>query len=216
MSYEQNLGRVKGDAGTTYIPRIQKKEDGKLYISYTSNDGTPIPPELEEKELSSYVYKPYVDPDTKKITFTLTDTASLNPKDDILDFGSIKGDTGNSTIGTKTVPEEPVFDDLPPEEKQMIREGRSLIYVIDTGEAYLDSGVFENTVDSNKNPIIKFVYFEEKLRFDRYYTKDETYNKNELYSRNEIHTQLGNIVEQQNAIIRILGDTDSIIILDDE
>ena len=91
-----------------------------------------------------------------------------------------------------------------------------MIYVIDTGEAYLDSGVFENTVDSNNNPIIKFVYFEEKLRFDRYYTKDETYNKNELYSRNEIHTQLGNIVEQQNAIIKILGDTDSIIILDDE
>lgn len=215
MSYEQNLGRVKGDTGTTYIPQITK-ENGKLYISYISNDGTPIPNELAKKELNSFVYKPYVNPDTKEITFTLTDTTLLNPNDDILNFGSIKGDTGNSTIGTKPVPEEPVFEDLPPEEQQMIREGRSLIYVIDTGEAYLDSGVFENTVDSNDNPIIKFVYFEEKLRFDRYYTKSETYNRDELYNRNEIHTQLGNIVEQQNAITRILGDTDSIIILDDE
>lgn len=214
MSYEQNLGRVKGDTGTTYIPQITK-EDGKLYISYISNDGTPIPTELAKKELNSFVYKPYVNSDTKEITFTLTDTTLLNPDDDILNFGSIKGDTGNSTIGTKPVTEEPIFEDLPTEEQQMIREGRSLIYVIDTGEAYLDSGIFE-IIDDDNNPTYKFVYFENKIRFDDYYTTNQTYAKWEVYNKNEIDVKVGNITEQQNAILRMLGDTSSIIIQDDE
>lgn len=210
MSYEQNLGRVKGDAGTTYIPVITK-ENGKLYISYTSNDGTPIPAELAKRELSSYVYKPLINSNTKEISFILTDTSLLTERDEVLNFGSIKGDTGNSTIGTKIVTEKPEYESLPQNEKQLIAEGKSLIYVIDNDETYLDTGVFEKKGDN-----VKFVYFENKLRFDNYYTINQTYAQWEIYNKGEIDARIGNITEQQNAILRMLGDSDSIIILDDE
>ena len=60
MSYNQDLGRVKGDKGTTYIPSITL-ENGKQYISYESDDGTPIPSVLQKKEFTSFVYKPSLD-----------------------------------------------------------------------------------------------------------------------------------------------------------
>lgn len=202
MSYNTDLGRVKGDAGTTYIPQITLK-NGKQYISYTSNDGTPIPAELAEKEFTSFVYKPILDEDGN-LSFTLTSDLVAGP----IQVGNIKGPVGNSTIGVKIVQQKPNFNDLSSEEKELLAEGKNFIYVIDSNEAYADVGIFKANGD--------FVYLENKLRFDNYYTKSEVYKKTETYSRNEIATQLGNIVEQQNAITAMLGDTDAIIIPDDE
>ena len=213
MSYEQNLGRVKGDAGTTYIPRIQKKEDEKLYISYTSNDGTPIPPELEERELSSYVYKPEIDSDTKEISFSLIDASSLEKEDKKLKFGSIKGDPGYSTIGTRIVPEEPTYDSLPQDEQDLINHNKSLIYIIDNNEGYLDSGIFEYNPKNTDHPY-KFVYLENHLSFKDYLTLPKACEH--FHTKSEIYSQLGNIALQQNAILRILGDSNSIVIPDDE
>lgn len=202
MSYNTDLGRVKGDAGTTYIPQITLK-NGKQYISYTSNDGTPIPAELAEKEFTSFVYKPILDEDGN-LSFTLTSDLVAGP----IQVGNIKGPVGNSTIGVKIVQQKPNFNDLSDEEKELLAEGKNFIYVIDSNEAYADVGIFKANGD--------FVYLENKLRFDNYYTKSEVYNKTETYSKSEIATQLGNIVEQQNAITAMLGDTDAIIIPDDE
>lgn len=198
MSYEQNLGRVKGDTGTVYIPQITI-EDGKQYISYTSNDGTEIPASLQKQEFASKVYVPSLT-ENGHLYFTLQNDADQN-----IDVGYIIGPTGHSTIGTKVVSSTPIYNELPQSEKDLIADGRSLIYVIDNDGAYLDSGVFEI-----KNNEVKFVYFENKVRFNDYYLKTETYSKAETYSKNEIESQLGNITAQQNAIVQILGDTSAI------
>lgn len=201
MSYNQDLGRVKGDKGTTYIPSITI-ENGKQYISFTSDDGTPIPSSLQKREFQSLVYKPELDANGN-LLFYLTNSTPAN-----LNVGRVKGDTGNSTIGVKVVDAKPEYATLPQAEKDLIDENKGYVYLINTDDVYLDAGVF----DTNK----EFVYFENKVRFENYYTKSETYNKNEVYNKTEISNQLGTIIEQQNAITTMLGDTDAIIIEDDE
>lgn len=201
MSYNTDLGRVKGDKGTTYIPKITL-ENGKQYISYESDDGTPIPSALQKKEFTSFIYKPSLD-ENGNLSFVLSSDLTA-----ILNLGNIKGPVGESTIGIRVVDAEPEYNNLSDAEKTLITNGNSHIYVIDTDEAYLGAGVFKK--DGS------FKYLESKLRFDNYYLKTETYHKDDVYNKQEIATQLGSIIEQQNAITAMLGDTDAIIIPDDE
>ena len=201
MSYNQDLGRVKGDKGTTYIPSITL-ENGKQYISYESDDGTPIPSVLQKREFTSFVYKPSLD-ENGNLSFALSSDLTAT-----LSLGNIKGPVGDSTIGIRVVDAEPEYNNLSDAEKTLITNGKSHIYVIDTNEAYLGAGVFKT--DGS------FKYLESKLRFDNYYLKTETYHKDDVYNKQEIATQLGSIVEQQNAISTMLGDTGAIIIPDDD
>lgn len=197
MSYDKNLGRVKGDTGTTYIPSITI-ENNKQYISFTSSDGTPVPASLQKREFASYVYVPAYDESTGILSFTLQTGV-----DSSVVAGNVKGPKGDSTIRIESC----TYNELPAN-PTAIQKGT--IYVItDTDDTYLDAVIYSETKGD-------YVYLENKIRFDNYYTKQETYNKTELYNKEEIAGQLGTIVEQQNAIVRILGDTGAIIILDDE
>lgn len=199
MAFQQNLGRVKGDKGTAYIPQITIR-DGKQYISYISNDGTAVPASLSEQEFVSSIYVPYINEEGHLI-FRLQ-----NDADEVIDVGDITGPPGHSTIGTKVVLSEPVYEELPTDEQELIDDGKSLIYIISSDEAYLDVGIFQGR---------KFLYLENKIRFNEYRLVEDSYSKSETYSKSEISTQLGNIERQQQAISNMLGDVNSIIIQDD-
>ena len=166
MSYDKNLGRVKGDTGTTYIPIITIDPNTlKQYIEFQSSDGTPVPESLQKREFTSRIY---------------------------------------STIHIESCR----YDELPSAPLTDVQKGT--IYVItDTDDTYLDAVIYSESKGD-------YVYLENKIRFDNYYTKSETYNKTELYNKDEIAGQLGTIAEQQNAIVHILGDAGAIIVLDDE
>lgn len=199
MSYDKNLGRVKGDTGTTYIPIITIDPNTlKQYIEFQSSDGTPVPESLQKREFTSRIYYPSLD-NEGNLSFTLQTNA-----DSSVVVGNVKGEKGDSTIHIESCR----YDELPTPPLTDIQKGT--IYVItDTDDTYLDAVIYSESKGD-------YVYLENKIRFDNYYTKSETYNKTELYNKDEIAGQLGTIAEQQNAIVHILGDAGAIIVLDDE
>ena len=130
----KNLGRVKGDSGTSYIPHIIIN-NGKQYVTYEANDGTELPSSLQGlHEFNSYVYVPYLDSDGN-LTFSLS-----NNVNEQVSLGNIKGEPGKATIGTIIVQELPNPATLSDEDK-------NLIYIIDNDNAYLDAAVYSPEKD---------------------------------------------------------------------
>ena len=194
MSYDKNLGRVKGDAGTSYIPQITI-ENNKQYISFISNDGTDVPASLAKREFMSKIYRPHLD-SNGNLYFTLenNDEATVN-------VGNVKGPMGEATIGIQVVTELPNPVGLTTDQKRQI-------YVIDDGEAYLGAAVYDETKRD-------FVYLESMIQLDEYAKKVNVYDKQHTYSKEQIDSLLCNIEDKINTINEVMGDTGSIIILDD-
>lgn len=196
MTYKKDLGRVRGEKGVTYTPKITIEKDAnnidKQYISWESSDGSDIPPSLAKKEFASKVYKPSID-SNGNISFQLIDANELN-----LNLGNIKGPQG--------IPghiEVEVVTALP------ARGEEGTIYVY--GENAYVWGEKHNgqTVETG------WYQIENALDFSNYYTKQETYNKNEVYDKNSIDNFIGTVKDQQNAIAAII-DNGPINILSDE
>ena len=194
MSYNKNLGKVKGDTGTTYIPSIITR-NGKQYISFTSSDGTALPAGLRDPiEITPQVYMPRIN-DNNELEFYLNSDPS-----NIINVGNVKGDPGIASIGVRTVEELPNINTLTEDDKKYI-------YIIDNGDAYLDAAVFSDN---------KFVYLESIVRFNDYALLRDVYTRDESYSKAQIDNLLCNIDDKIKKINNIMGDTGAIVILDDE
>ena len=98
MSYKENLGRVKGETGTSYIPNIiPVKNANEITTDYklgwtAINDDT-APKEVSPINFYPLVYMPTVENDGK-IRFTLVN--SNNAEYSFLTSQSLKGDKGDS------------------------------------------------------------------------------------------------------------------------
>lgn len=175
MSYNVDLGRVKGNDGTSYIPKIIIKE-GKQYIKYQSNDNSPLPESLQQEQLfNSQYYEPHISNDGQ-ITFTLKSNANTE-----LTFPSLKGEPGRNLINIKVVNNLPSVVGLNDDDK-------NIIYILKGNNNTLQAAIYD---DSTQDFIV--LNLNSMIEFNDYYTKNEVYNKNDTYSRDEIDTLLGNI-----------------------
>lgn len=197
MSFQKNLGKVKGENGATYIPNVVT-ENGQQYISFTSTDSSleDIEPEL----IDSYVYVPSYNSNTGELSFTLTSISSLSPQSNNISIGNIKGDAGTSIIKTEVVNTLPDINNLSDEDKHTI-------FIVNTDDSYLDTVIYSEDKDD-------FVYLESTHRFGSYYTKNEI--DENFYTQTQIRTQLGQIYSQQSNILSLLGNPPAINIEDDD
>lgn len=193
MSYDKNLGRVRGDDGKTYTPHVINR-NGKQYVQYKDGDVV-----VSEYEIKSQIYVPRINPENDHLEFTL----SSSPLQSI-DLGSIRGPQGVATIGFETVNELPNPNNLTDAQKK-------LLYIIDDGseEAYLDVAVYSEDKQD-------FVYLESVVRFNNYALKNRVYDIDNTYSKVQIDGLLGNIQDKIARINNVMGDTGAIIIPDDE
>lgn len=155
MSYEKNLGRVKGDTGKVYAPQAVTRNN-KRYITWTLQDEGAPP---EDINITPQVYMPSID-DNGNISFILTEntTNSIPPK-------NIKGAQGPAGAVDTVV----CTNGLPP--KEQANEG--IIYIHDDGIAT----VFDK--DTND-----FYDLDNLLKFNNYLTtaeiQDNYYNKTQI------------------------------------
>lgn len=201
MSYKENLGRVKGETGTSFVPELKEVvENGirKMKIKWTpineANVTTPV-----EADLLPYVYVPYYSGgDT--ITFSLERASQSS-----LEFNSIKGEKGDAGhLATKILSDEtalPTGNDI----------DIDTIYVID------DSCYIWNQDTSD------WVILENMIKFQDYYTKNETYGtyqandtQSTTYSADMIDNKIGNVQSAIQQINNILNNGSINIPMDDD
>lgn len=189
MSYKENLGRVKGETGTSFVPTLDEVvENGirKMKIKWNAvNETNPASP--AESDFLPYVYVPYYDGgDT--ITFSLERASQPS-----LSFNSIKGEKGDAGhLATKILADEtalPTGNNI----------DTDTIYVIDESCYIWD----KNTND--------WVVLENMIKFQDYYTKNETYGayqsnntQSTTYSADMIDNKIGDVqlaIQQINNIL---------------
>lgn len=188
MSYTESLGRVKGDKGKVYVPKM-KVVNNRKYITWELKEESENehPADID---ITPQVYLPSVNTNGE-ISFFLTyaDTADLS-----IGAVNIKGEKGDPGA-VETV----VVDVLP-----KLEEARAYAIAHNgDGPIYIHDGI-ATVYDYEKN---EFYDLDNLLKFDDYYTKDES-GRN-FYTKTEIDNMLGNIVSCQEAIIYTL-DTGSV------
>lgn len=173
MSYKENLGKVRGDTGTSYIPNIiPYKSANEVTTGYklgwiAVNDDT-APKEISPINFYPLVYMPTIE-DDGRIRFTLVNSNDADYS--FLTSQTLKGDKGDAGhLATQIVPTE---NDLPSEEDVNI----DTIYVTSDGNCFIWSQVTKDWVE-----------IENMLKFQDYYTKQETYGKYYNYDENEKDT----------------------------
>lgn len=187
MSYEKNLGRVKGEQGVAFYPTATVEED-KVIITWhcTENryEGT-LP---EDISIIPIVYYPTYNQETGILSWTKHTDQGLP---DAMYIKGDKGDPGSVQLDVEFV------DELP--NTSQGQEG--IIYFVKRKgeEEKYDTYVYE----SDKKDFIHLGL--SSLDLSNYYTKDEIDSMfNDVYSKTAIDELIGNIVELQNDIISIL------------
>ena len=185
MSYRQQLGKVKGDAGKIYVPSMVTRNN-KKYITWTLQDeGGNIPQDID---ITPKFYLPNVD-DNGYITFTLVESGATALYNTEATKKSIKGAQGPAGAVNTVVRD----NGLPP--KSEAKEG--IIYIHDNGIAT----VYDEETDN-------FYDLDDLLKFNNYSTTVEI--QENYYNKNQIDNMFGNIIACQQALITLL-DKDSII-----
>lgn len=195
MSFKTNLGRVRGEKGVSYVPKIvPQTENGvikKYVIEWTSSDGSEIPETLQNTEFAVPVYVPYVNEDGF-VQFTLQTNSAYSFTSDT----SIKGEKGDDGhIKTQVVNELPTGSDID----------------VDTIYAMGDNAYIWNQSITDYNNSNGWIHLEDMIKFANYYQKQETYGKYDAtklddttYSAQNINDKLGETATALNLIQSIL------------
>lgn len=195
ISYNINLGRVKGDTGTSYIPSIVI-QNGKQYIKYTSSDNTPLPDVLQGLHpFNSKFYEPSLSPDGNSLVFSLQSNVS-----DTITLSNVKGAPGRNLINIKVVENVPNVASLTDSDK-------NIIYLLkdNNNNTALEAAIYDETTND-------FIYLDiaSMISFDTYLTNEDAYNKEETYNKNEINDLLGYLENRINDINDIMRNEDDV------
>lgn len=196
MSYKENLGRVKGETGTSYVPHIVEGISGGIpyvKVEWEACNDNNLPTSIEG-DLFPLVYKPSIQEDGS-LGFTLSRPDSYYfslPKEA---FQGIPGADGH--LATHIISD---YDALP--------TGNDIdtdaIYVTSDGNCYI--------WDANStNP--DWITVENLIKFEDYYTKNETYKRYDVnnkedstYSAQMMDNIMGNTHEAIQYINSILNN----------
>lgn len=185
MSYEKNLGRVKGEQGVAFYPTATVTEN-KVTINwhcteqgYTGTLPNPI-------DIIPIVYYPNYDSDTGVLSWTKRTDGRLPPS---MNIKGDKGDPGNIQLDVSFVDELPSTSEA----------SEGIIYFVKTNGDKYDTYVYE----SDKNDFLSLGL--SSLDLTNYYTKSEIDNMfNNVYNKQTIDSLIGQVIELQNDILSIL------------
>lgn len=185
MSYEKNLGRVKGEQGVAFYPTAIVKED-KVTITWHCTEDRYEGTLPEDIDIIPIVYYPNYNEETGILSWTKHTNQGLP---DAMNIKGDKGDPGSVQLDVEFV------DTLPSTSQG--REG--IIYFVSRPGDKYDTYVYE----SDKNDFIHLGL--SSLDLSNYYTKDEIDSMfNNVYSKTTIDELIGTVIELQNDIISIL------------
>lgn len=188
MSYKQNLGRVKGESGTSYVPRIVEGITNNIpyvKVEWEAHNDT-NPPNTIEGDLFPLVYIPVIDENTGDMRFTLSRPTSYSFTLPKAAFQGATGEDGH--LATHIVSD---FESLPTGDQI----DTDAIYVAGDGNCYI--------WDSTNTPH-DWITIENLIKFEDYYTKNQVYKKYDA-------TDVNNSTYNAGAIDNKIGDAQAAI-----
>lgn len=186
MSYEKNLGRVKGEQGVAFYPKATVTEDKVTITWHCTEEGYQgtLP---ESINIVPIVYYPNYDKETGILSWTKQTSQGLPAA---MNIKGEKGDPGSVQLDSQFV------DKLP-----NINQGQEgvIYFVSHEDEDTYDTYIYE----SDKNDFVHLGL--SSLDLKNYYTKDEIDTMfSNVYSKTTIDSLIGTVIELQNDIISIL------------
>lgn len=185
MSYEKNLGRVKGEEGVAFYPTATVAED-KVTIVWHCTDSEYTGTLPQSIDIVPLVYYPVYDQETGVLSWTKrTDQGLPQP----MIIKGDRGEPGSIQLDVAFVEELPSVSNA--------QEG--LIYFLSVGVDKYDTYVYE----SDKNKFIPLGL--SSLDLSNYYTKSEIDAMfNNVYTKAAIDSLIGHVMELQDDILSIL------------
>ena len=189
MSYEKNLGRVKGEQGVAFYPVATIVED-KVTIDWHCTDPDYTGTLPDATDIIPMVYYPHYNSETGMLSWSKRTNEGVPPA---VKIKGDKGDPGTIQLDVTFV------EELPP--VNQAQEG--IIYLIkvpDEGDKdKYDSYIYESDVNDFVNLGLS------SLDLSKYYTKSEIDGMfNQVYTKNAIDSLIGEVIELQNDILSIL------------
>jgi hypothetical protein len=182
MTYTKNLGRVKGEQGDSWTPKI---EDKTKYLKITWEKNGTVP---SQKNINKYAFVLKFN-DDGELYFEYENINNVDIPTQTTPV-QIKGEQGiPGQIITK------VLDTLPATGE----EGTIYIVPNENNNSFHTSYVYDTEEE-------EFYQLDDLIKFENYYTKSESNNR--YYTKSNINERLGNIEQAQLNILNTLDNTD--------
>ena len=186
MSYEKNLGRVKGEQGVAFYPVATIEED-KVIINWHCTEDNYSGTLPDSTTIIPMVYYPHYNSETGVLSWSKRQDEGL--PEAMLIKGD-KGDPGSVQLENEFVEELPSIDNAK----------ESVLYFKAIGAEKYKTYIF----DAEKNNFVDLGL--SSLDLDNYYNKSEIdgFFNTKVYSKSEIDALIGHVMELQDEILSIL------------
>lgn len=185
MSYEKNLGRVKGEQGVAFYPTATIRED-RVVINWHCTEDNYSGTLPQSTTIIPMVYYPHYDSETGLLSWTKRQDEGLPSA--MLIKGD-KGDPGSVQLDNEFV------DELP----NVANAKESVLYFKAIGPEKYKTYIY----DAEKNDFVDLGL--SSLDLENYYTKTEINNLfNTVYTKEAIDALIGHVMELQEEILSIL------------
>lgn len=187
MSYEKDLGRVKGEQGVAFYPTATVSDD-KIIIEWHCTEDRYEGELPDDTIIIPMVYYPYYNSETGYLSWRKrTDEGLPEP----MYIKGDKGDQGTIQLDVEFVDTLPDFSEA--------REGVIYVCRIDDEDDKYDTYIYESDINDYIHLGLT------SIDLSRYYTKDEIDAMfNTVYTKDAIDALIGTVIDLQNEILSIL------------
>jgi hypothetical protein len=217
MTYQKNLGKVKGDKGNIFVPNVSVTQDNKLNFSWTEQTNDTIH-NVASQEVSLKVFKPVLN-NNGDLTFELINVDSFDASaaesfyDNLpINIKGPDGEAGQMKLRTQTVKNDSAFfediknvtyDFFPAQEdidNSFSIDANDDVWVgdykirEDTLYITSDHYIYVINIDQEHYTATKL----EGISLDNYYTKEQT------YSKSDVDTMFADATQYMALIYRLL------------